>query len=122
MNLPNPMVNQTVDPSGQVQSWATYEHALDERFGATGSVPVFRVSTGTLVPTRNVLGGHYAPGLGTGSTISGDRLFLPSDLGKVVVVASQANKATHTPMSLLDDLLGSVLNRKDSGNIVNGSV
>jgi hypothetical protein len=99
MNLPNPMVTELADGSGQHPYWALERVAMDARFGSTGNPPAFRVSTGDLVPKRNSVGGHYAPGLGGGGTLTGDRFQLPSDLGKFLVLATQPNKP-----SALDDL------------------
>ncbi len=115
MSLPNPIVNETVNLSGEVQSWAVAQQAMDQRFGVAGNIPIFRVATGTLVAKVNSVGGHYAPGLGGGGNISGNRLYLPSDLG-TVVVAQQPNKPT--ALALTDRVLGLT----ESGAIVNEAV
>lgn len=117
MNLPNPMVTELADGSGQHPYWALERAAMDARFGSTGNPPAFRVSTGDLVPKRNSVGGHYAPGLGAGGTLTGDRLQLPSDLGEFTVVARQPNKPM--PLDALDALDRIVGLADNGGTLVN---
>ena len=117
MNLPNPMVTELKDLSGQSPYWAIERNALDARFGATGNPPIFRVAAGDLVPRFNSVGGRYAPGLGSGTVITGDRLLLPSDLAKHVVTATRPDQPTQ--LETLDSLYRIVALSGNGGTLVN---
>lgn len=112
MNPVDTATNRVVfDASGRIGSGSEDMTALDLRFGAAGSIPVFRLAPGTLVAKRNSLGTVYAPGLGTGGTISAERLFFPSDLS-ALILSERPNESTSLPLLeavFLDRRVGTVL-------------